>query len=157
MPRLLQYVSRGKGNYVHGGLSMYEAIVPIAVLSRGKLELEAPVITLTGQLVSEEESALSIAILNQNEQPLQGVVIDIPELGLRGCQAGNVEPGNVGKLIVPVVPPRSGDIPVQVVLDGGIGGVRKRFEETRILAVQPGRRERMRLSTRRTFGEEDEW
>jgi hypothetical protein len=157
MPRLLQYVSRGKGNYVHGGLSMYETIVPITILSRGKLELEAPVITLTGQLVSEEESALSIAVLNQNEQPLQDIVIDIPELGLRGCQAGNVEPGNVGKLIVPVVPPRSGDIPVQVVLDGEIGGVRKRFEETRILAVQPGRRERMRLSTRRTFGEEDEW
>jgi len=157
MPRLLQYVSRGKGNYVHGGLSMYETIVPIAVLSRGKLELEAPVITLTGQLVSEEESALSIAILNQNEQPLQGIVIDIPELGLGGYRAADIEPGGVGKLTVPVVPPKSGDISVQVVLDGQIGGVKKRFEETRILAVQPGRRERMRLSTRRTLGEEDGW
>jgi hypothetical protein len=157
MPRLLQYVRRGKGNYVHGGLSMYEAIVPIAVLAKGALEIEVPVVTLTGRLASEEEGTLSIAILNKNDRPLQDLVIDIPELGLRGLQARDIGPGDVGKLVVSVIPSRSGDIPVQVILDGEIGGVREHFEETRVLAVQPGRRERMRLSTRRTFDDEDEW
>jgi len=157
MPRLLQYVRRGKGNYVHGGLSMYEAIVPLAVLAKGVLDIEAPVVTLTGRLVSEEEGRLSIAILNKNDRPLQDSVIDIPELGLGGLQARDIGPGDVEKLVVSVIPPRSGDIPVQVILVGEIGGVRKQFEETRVLAIQPGRRERMRLSTRRTLEDEDEW
>jgi len=61
----------------------------------------------------------------------------------------------VERLDVSVIPPASGDVPVQVVLDGEIGGMRKRFEEMRVLTVQPGRRERMRLSTRRTFEDED--
>ena len=156
MPRLLQYVRRGRGNYVHGGLSMYETIVPVAVLSKGRLELEAPVVTLTGRLASEEESTLSIAILNKNDMPLQNLTIDIPEVGLKRLQVGDIGPRGVGNLAVSVIPPKSGDIPVQVILCGEVGGVRKRFEETRVLAVQPGRRERMRLSTRRTF-DDDEW
>ena len=156
MPRLLQYVRRGRGNYVHGGLSMYETIVPVAVLSKGRLELEAPVVTLTGRLASEEESTLSIAILNKNDIPLQNLTIDIPEAGLKRLQMGDIGPRYVGNLAVSVIPPKSGDIPVQVILCGEVGGVRKRFEETRVLAVQPGRRERMRLSTRRTF-DDDEW
>lgn len=151
MPRLFQYVSKGKGNYVHGGLSMYETIVPVAVLSRGELQVEPPVVTLTGRLASEEETTLSIAILNKNDRPLQDLVISIPELGLTGLQAGDIGPGDVKKLDVPVVPPKSGDIPVQIALDGEVGGVRNRFEETRVVSVQPGRRERIRLSTRRTF------
>jgi len=154
MPRLFQYVSRGKGNYVHGGLSMYEAIVPIAVLTKGEMEIETPVITLTGRLSSEEESTLSIAILNKNDRPLQYLTIEIPELGLRELRAGDIGPGDVGRLDAPVIPSASGDVPVQVVLEGEIGGVRKRFAETRVLTVQPGRRERMRLSTRRTFDDE---
>ena len=157
MPRLLQYVRRGRGNYVHGGLSMYEAIVPVAVLTKGALEIEAPVVTLTGRLASEEEGVLSIAILNKNDRPLQDLVIDIPELSLRGLQARNIGPGEVGKLVVSVIPSKSGDIPVKVMLAGEIGGVQKHFEETRILTVQPGRRERMRLSTRRAFDDEDGW
>ncbi len=157
MPRLLQYVRRGKGNYVHGGLSMYEAIVPIAVLTKGILEIEAPVVTLTGRLASEEEGILSIAILNKNDLSLQDLVIGVPELGLRGLQVGDIGPRDVENLFVSVIPPRSGDIPVQVILDGEVGGVQKHFGETRVLAVQPGRRERMRLSTRRTFDDEDEW
>jgi len=157
MPRLLQYVRRGRGNYVHGGLSMYETIVPVAILSKGGLELEAPVVTLTGRLVSEEESTLSIAILNKNDLPLQDLVIDIPEMDLRALQVGDIGPRDVGNLAVSIIPPKSGDIPVQVILAGEIGGVRKRFEETRILTVQPGRRERMRLSTRRAFDDEDGW
>ena len=156
MPRLLQYVRRGRGNYVHGGLSMYETIVPVAILGRGGLELEAPVVTLTGRLASEEESTLSIAILNKNDMPLQNLTIDIPEVGLKRLQVGDIGPRGVGNLAVSVIPPKSGDIPVQVILCGEVGGVRKRFEETRVLAVQPGRRERMRLSTRRTF-DDDEW
>ncbi|MBM3303174.1 MAG: hypothetical protein FJY85_24915, partial [Deltaproteobacteria bacterium] len=155
MPRSFQYVNRGRGNYVHGGLSMYEAIVPLAILSRGVLEVEAPVVTLTGRLASEEEGELSIAILNQGDRPLQNLVIDIPELGLRGLQARDTGPGEVGKLVVPVIPPRSGDIPVQVILDAEVGGVHKHFEEARVLSVMPGRRERMRLSTRRTFDEDE--
>ena len=157
MPRLLQYVRRGRGNYVHGGLSMYEAIVPVAVLAKGALEIEAPVVTLTGRLASEEEGVLSIAILNKNDRPLQDLVIDIPELSLRGLQARNIGPGEVGKLVVSVIPSKSGDIPVKVMLAGEIGGVQKHFEETRVLAVEPGRRERMRVSTRRTFDDEDDW
>jgi hypothetical protein len=151
MPRSFQYVKRSRGNYVHGGLSMYEAIVPLAVLSRGVLEVEAPVVTITGRLASEEEGELSIAILNQGDRPLQNLIIDIPELGLRGLQAKDTRPGEVGKLVVPVIPPQSGDIPVQVILDAEVGGVYKHFEESRVLSVKPGRRERMRLSTRRTF------
>ena len=157
MPRLLQYVRRGRGNYVHGGLSMYEAIVPVAVLAKGALEIEAPVVTLTGRLASEEEGMLSIAIFNKNDLPLQDVMVDIPELRLRGLQVGDIGPHDVSSLVVSIIPPRSGDIPVEVILDGEIGGVRRRFKETRILSVQPGRRERMRLSTRRTFDDEDEW
>jgi len=157
MPRLLQYVRRGRGNYVHGGLSMYEAIVPIVVLVKGAREIEAPVVTLTGRLASEEEGALSIAMLNKNDLPLQDLVVDIPDLSLRGLQVGDIGPHDVGNLVVSVIPPRSGDIPVQVILVGEIGGVRKRFEEARILSVRPGRRERMRLSTRRTFDDENEW
>lgn len=157
MPRLLQYVKRGKGNYVHGGLSMYEAIVPMATLSKGELVLEAPVITLTGRLISEEESALSIAIFNKNNQPLQNLVVDIPEMSLEGVRIGDIGPSDVGSLVVSIIPPRSGDIPVQVILNGEIGGKRIRFEETRVLTAQPGRRERMRLSTRRTFDDEDDW
>lgn len=157
MPRLLQYVRRGRGNYVHGGLSMYEAIVPIVMLAKGTLEIEAPVVALTGRLASEEEGAFSIAILNKNDLPLQDLVVDIPELSLRGLQIGDIGPRDVGNLVMSIIPPRSGDIPVQVILDGEIGGVRKRFEETRILSVQPGRRERMRLSTRRTLDDVDEW
>ena len=157
MPRLLQYVRRGRGNYVHGGPSMYEAIVPIAVLTKGAVEIEAPAVTLTGLLASEEEGVLSIAILNKNDLPLQDLMVDIPELSLRGLQVGGIGPHDVSSLLVSIIPSRSGDIPVQVVLDGEIGGVRKRFKEARILSVQPGRRERMRLSTRRTFDDEDEW
>jgi hypothetical protein len=134
---------------------MYETIVPIAVLARGELEIEAPVVILTGRLVSEEEGVLSIAILNKNDRPLQDLVIEIPELGLRGLRARDIGPGDVERLDVSVIPPASGDVPVQVVLDGEIGGMRKRFEEMRVLTVQPGRRERMRLSTRRTFEDED--
>jgi hypothetical protein len=156
MPRLLQYVKRGRGNYVHGGVSMYEAIVPVAVLSKGTLELETPVVTLTGRLASEEESKLSIAILNKNDVPLRNFVIDIPEVGLKRLETGDIGPRSVGKLAVSIIPPESGDIPVQVILSGEVGGVQKRFRETRVLTVQPGRRERMRLSTRRTF-DEDEW
>jgi len=157
MPRLLQYVRRGKGNYVHGGLSMYEMIVPVAILRKGELELETPVVTLTGRLVSEEESVLSIAILNNNDLPLQDLAIEIPEMKLEGLQVGDVGPRDVGNLVVSLIPPKSGDIPIRVILNGEIGGVRTRFEETRVLAVWPGRRERMRLSTRRTFDDEDEW
>ena len=157
MPRLLQYVRRGRGNYVHGGLSMYETIVPVAILSKGGLKLEAPVVTLTGRLVGEEECTLSIAVLNKNDLPLQDLIIDIPEVGIKGLRAGDIGPRDVGNLAVPIIPSKSGDIPVQVILQGEVGGVRKRFEETRILAVQPGRQERMRLSTRRTFDDEDEW
>lgn len=156
MPRLLQYVRRGRGNYVHGGVSMYEAIVPVAVLRKGTLELEAPVVTLTGRLASEEESKLSIAILNKNDVPMRDFMIDIPEVGLKQLATGDIGPRSVGKLVVSVVPPESGNIPVEVILSGEVGGVQKRFQETRVLTVQPGRRERMRLSTRRTF-DEDEW
>jgi len=156
MPRLLQYVRRGKGNYVHGGLSMYETIVPVAILSKGGMELEDPVVTLSGRLVSEEECTLSIAILNKNDLPLLSLVIDIPKVGLKGLQVGNIGPRDVGNLTTPIIPPKSGDIPVQVILNGEVGGVRQHFEQARILAVQPGRRERMRLSTRRTF-DDDEW
>ena len=157
MPRLLQYVRRGRGNYVHGGLSMYEAIVPIAMLTKGAVEIEAPAVTLTGLLASEEEGMLSIAILNKNDLPLQDLMVDIPELSLRGLQVGDIGSHDVSSLVVSIIPPRSGDIPVEVILDGEIGGVRKRFKEARILSVQPGRRERMRLSTRRTFDDGDEW
>lgn len=157
MPRLLQYVRRGRGNYVHGGLSMYETIVPLAILARGQLEMEAPVVTLTGQLTSEEEGMLSIAILNKNDLPLRALEIDVPELGVRNLRVGDVGPNDVKSSVVSVIPPKSGDIPVQVILHGESGGLRKRFQETRILTVQPGRRERMRLSTRRTFDEDEEW
>ena len=156
MPRLLQYVRRGRGNYVHGGLSMYETIVPVAILSKGGMELEDPVVTLSGRLVSEEECTLSIAILNKNDLPLLSLVIDIPEVGLKGLQVGNIGPRDVGNLTTPIIPPKSGDIPVQVILNGEVGGVRQHFEQACILAVQPGRRERMRLSTRRAF-DDDEW
>lgn len=156
MPRLLQYVSKGKGNYVHGGLSMYEAIVPMATLSRGIIDFEPPVITLTGQLSSEEESMLSIAIMNKNETPLRDVVVVIPELGIDGLRFGEIRRNDVRSVSTPVVPPRSGDILVQVTVEGEIGRARPRFSEQRVITVQPGRRERIRLSTRRTF-EEDNW
>lgn len=156
VPRLFHYVTRGKGNYVHGGLSMYEMIVPLAVLARGEAGVEAPVVTLTGLLASEEESTLSIAILNKNNRPLQNLVMHIPELGIANLRAGDAGPDEVKKLDVPVTPPKSGDLSVQVILEGEIGGVHHRFEEMRILGVQPGRKERMRLSTRRTFDGE-EW
>jgi hypothetical protein len=157
MPRLLQYVSKGKGNYVHGGLSMYEMIVPLAVLTTGQLEVEAPAITLTGQLSSEEESLLSIAVLNNNNQPLREVVIEIPDLDLSGLHARDIGPGSVERLDVVITPAKSGEITVRVVLEGEIGGTRRRFLETRTLTVSPGRRERMRQSTRRTLSDEDSW
>ncbi|MDX9710531.1 MAG: hypothetical protein RBT64_13350, partial [Trichloromonas sp.] len=154
MPRLLQYVSKGKGNYVHGGLSMYEAVVPVAVLTRGILEVQAPVVTLTSKLESEEEGILSIAVLNKNDQPLRHVVIHVPELGLARVQTRDIGPGSIERLDVAVTPSKSGDVAVRVICEGDIGGVRKRFEEMRVLTVQPGRLERMRLSTRRTFDED---
>jgi hypothetical protein len=107
------------------------------------------VITLTGQLVSEEKGMLSIAVLNRNDRPLQNVAVSIPEFGLKELQVVDIEPGGVQKLVVSVIPPRSGDISIQVVLYGEIAGGRRRFEEARNLTIQPGRRERMRLSTRR--------
>jgi hypothetical protein len=155
MPRLLQYVSRGRGRYVHGGLSMYEAIVPIAVLTKGIVDIEAPIVTITGRLISEEESLLSVAILNKNDRPLQELALDIPELGLSRLRTRDIEPGNVGKLVVPIIPPKSGEVSVQVTLDAEIGGIQKRFQETRVVTVLPGRRERMRLSTRRTLHDEE--
>lgn len=156
MPRLLQYLTKGKGNYVHGGLSMYEAIVPVALLSRGEFELEAPVVTLTGRLASEEEGALTIAILNKSDQPVRDVVVHIPELALMGSRAGDIGPDAMKKLEVTVIPPKAGDIAVQVVLEAEIGGLPKRFVEKRVLAVQAGRRERLRLSTRRSLDDEVE-
>ena len=157
MPRLLQYVRRGRGHYVHGGLSMYEAIVPIAVLTKGLVEIEAPMLTLTGRLTSEEESTLSIAILNRNDRPLKDLTMDIPELGLKRLRAGDIGPGDVGKLAVTAIPRESGDVAVHIKLDAEVGGIQKRFQETRVVTVLPGRRERIRLSTRRTFDDEDEW
>jgi hypothetical protein len=154
MPRLFQYVRKGRGNYVHGGLSMYETIVPVARLVRGEVEVEAPVMTLSGRLTSEEEGELSIAVLNRNDRPLQNAVVDIPELGLRGLSAGDIGPGVMEKLIVLAVPAKSGDIPVQLILYAEVGGVRKQFEQTCAITVQPGRRERMRLSTRRIFDDD---
>src|SRR5690606_8666174 len=120
-------------------------IVPLAVLARGEAGVEAPVVTLTGLLASEEESTLSIAILNKNNRPLQNLVMHIPELGIANLRAGDAGPDEVKKLDVPVTPPKSGDLSVQVILEGEIGGVHHRFEEMRILGVQPGRKERMRL------------
>ncbi len=155
MPRLFQYVRKGRGNYVHGGLSMYETIVPVALLVRGKVEVEAPVVTLSGRLTSEEEGELSIAVLNRNDRPLQNVVVDIPELGLRGLSAGDIGPGVVEKLGALAIPAKSGDIPVQLVLHTEVGGVHRQFEQTCVITVQPGRRERMRLSTRRTFDDDE--
>jgi hypothetical protein len=155
MPRLLDYVKRGKGNYVHGGLSMYEVIVPVALLNRGVLGFEAPVVTLSGQLSSEEESELTIVILNKTDVPLRGGIVSIPEMGLGKTPFGDIGPHEVKSLVVSVIPPKSGDIPVQVVLDGEIGGKRQEFKEQRVLTVQPGRRERIRVSTRRTFEEDD--
>ena len=155
MPRLLQYVRKGRGNYVHGGLSMYETIVPIALLTKGELEAEAPVLTLTGQLLSEEECTLSLVILNKNDRRLHNLVISIPELGLRKAKAGDVGPREARKLALTVVPPKSGDISVMVAIEMQVGGSKKRFDTRRTLTVKPGRSERMRLSTRRSF--DDEW
>jgi hypothetical protein len=151
IPRLFQYVTRGKGNFVHGGLSMYETIVPVATLRRGAVEAEAPVVILGGQLASAQEGALLITVLNKSNQPLQNLVVEIPELGIRGLSMRDISPGDVVRMDVPVVPARSGDLSVQIILEGEIGGMRKRFQEKRTLSVLPGRLERVRQSTRRTF------
>lgn len=157
MPRMLRYVARGRGNYVHGGLSMYEMIVPLAVLARGELGIEAPVITLTGRLASEEEGTLSIIVLNKNDRPMQTLVLDVPGLGLAGLEIGDVGPGEVKKRDVSIIPAKSGDLEIELILSAQYSGMPRRFEQTRILAVQPGRRERMRLSTRRSLGGDEDW
>lgn len=154
MPRLFQYVKKGRGNYAHGGLTMYETIVPLAVLTRGVPEIEPPVITITGKLSSEEPGTISIAIYNKNDRPIQDLVIAIPELNIGDLRAEYISPGEITRLAVTVVSPKSGDVSIHLALQGEIGGMKKHFEETCILTVQPGRVERMRLSTRRNFDDE---
>jgi hypothetical protein len=58
---------------------------------------------------------------------------------------------------VTVISPKSGDVPIHLTIQGEISGEKKHFEETRILTVQLGRRERMRISTRRSLDDDQDW
>ncbi len=156
MPRLFQYVKKGRGNYAHGGLSMYETIVPLAVLVRGVPEIESPVVTITGKLSSEEPGTISIALYNKNDRPIQDLLIAIPELNIGDFRAEYISPGEISRLTATVISPKSGDVQIHLTMQCDISGIKKHFEETRILTILPGRRERMRLSTRRNFDDDQD-
>lgn len=157
MPRSLSYITRGKGHYVHGGLSLYEMIVPLVELMRGELGIEGPAVTLSGRLASEEQGTLLIAVLNRGGRSLEDLSLSIPELGVGRLHVGSIGPGEMRRLDMMVVAPRSGDLQVRVLMEGESGSTKVRFEDERVLAIEPGRRERMRRSTRRTFADDEEW
>jgi hypothetical protein len=155
IPRLSKYVRKGRGNFAHGGLSMYETIVPFTVLSKGVPAFEIPVVTVSGELFSEEQGTIIFTLLNRNDRPFENLVINIPELGIRDYSLGNIESGSLKYSNLLATPPESGHLSLQIYIDAEVSGIRKKFEDTRVLFVQPGRRERMRKSTQRIIDDED--
>ena len=96
-------------------------------------------------------AALSLALRRTGRQP----AADLHERAIECWLAGDLGSDELKKLDLSVTPSKSGNLAVLVVLEGKMGGISKRFEEKRLLTVQPGRRERMLKSTRRTFDDED--
>jgi hypothetical protein len=129
--------------------------VPIAVLHKGEPTIQGPITSLTGDLSSEQESKLTVTILNSNTVPLEKTMLRIPELGADELLLGTVGPNETRSVEITIVPPMSGDVSVQVTIRAEVAGTLRQFSDARVLSVKPGQRERMRRSTRRTLDDEE--
>jgi len=152
VPRDMNYLRRGTGLYVHGGLSLYETIVPLAVLRYGrKRSFIMPTVLFQGldRLRKEKPTTILISISNDNKQELTGV-LSIPELRVKEFEIQPVPPGETVSTEVPVNPAKSGEVSVSVILRYRVGLSEEMEWKTRYTVdIAMSRREQMELETRR--------
>jgi hypothetical protein len=151
-PRNMNYLRRGNGLYVHGGFSLYETIVPLAVLrySRERIFI-VPTVIFSGldKLRKEKPSTILVNIGNDNDQELTGV-LSIPELRVEEFEIEPVPPGDTMSTEVPVNPTLSGEVPLSVILQYRVGlSGEIEWKKQHTVDIAMSRRELMELETKR--------
>jgi len=105
------YLRKGKGSYVHGGLSFYETIIPFVVMSPGKVEIIEPIVGMTyNKYRVGEESMIDINITNPNKNDLKDMKITIEEFDIYNWHIKDVKANDSQKVHILIIPKKSGDI-----------------------------------------------
>ena len=151
-PRNMNYLRRGNGLYVHGGFSLYETIVPLAVMRySGERRFIVPTVLFSGldELRKEKPSTILVNIGNDNDQELTGV-LSIPELRVKEFEIEPVPPGDTVPTEVTVKPTLSGEVSLSVTLRYRVG-LSEEMEWKKQYTVDIGisRREQIELETKR--------
>lgn len=151
-PRNMNYLRRGNGLYVHGGFSLYETIVPLAVMRySGERRFIVPTVLFSGldELRKEKPSTILVNIGNDNDQELTGV-LSIPELRVKEFEIEPVPPGDTVPTEVTVKPTLSGEVSLSVTLRYR-AGLSEEMEWKKQYTVDIGisRREQIELETKR--------
>ncbi|MBC8492416.1 MAG: PglZ domain-containing protein [Chloroflexi bacterium] len=151
-PRNMDYLRRGNGLYVHGGFSLYETIVPLAILRYSKeRKLIAPTVLFSGldKLRREKPSRILVNIGNDNDQELTGV-LSIPALRVEETEIDPVPPSDTVPTEVPVNPTLSGEVSLSVTLRYRIGPSEEmEWQKQYTVDIAMSRRELMELETKR--------
>jgi len=151
-PRNMNYLRRGNGLYAHGGFSLYETIVPLAILRYSKeKKFIAPTVLFSGldRLRKGKPAAILVNIGNDNDQELIGV-LSIPELRVKEFEIESVPPNDTVPTEVPVNPALSGEVSLSVILRYRIGlSDEMEWKKQYIVDIAVSRRELMELETKR--------
>lgn len=151
-PRHMNYLAKGSGLYVHGGFSLYETLVPLALLrySKGR-KFVPPAVTLVGldKLRKETPTTVLISVSNYNRQELTGS-LSISTLQVEGVEIEAVPPNETVSTAVEVTPTKSGEVVLSITLRYRVG-LSEEMKWTKQVTVDVGmsRREQMQLETKR--------
>jgi len=141
-----KYLHKGKGNYVHGGLSFYETIIPFAVLTSAKIEIKNPSIVIEGKYEKDKESTMKIILSNLNDIDLKKVKVTIENLGIYEWPVERVAAKDKCISEIPFTPRESCD-QFQVLIKVNYEAQGKDFEvsEPRIIKIEKSRAERLQV------------
>ncbi len=77
VPRGYAYVAQRPFGWTHGGLTPEEVIVPLLHLAPERLQIEPVAIQLTGSLRANQQTTLTLEVINPNQVPLEVVRIQV--------------------------------------------------------------------------------
>ena len=151
-PRNMDYLRRGNGLYVHGGFSLYETIVPLAVLRYSReRRFIIPTVIFSGldKLRKEKPSTILVNIGNDNDRELTGA-LSIPELRVEEFEIEPVPPSGTVPTEVPVNPTLSGEVALSVTLRYRVGLSEEiEWKKQYTVDIAMSRRELIELETKR--------